>query len=206
MKKLILLTLLVFGYSSIGQTVKFGTKSGVNFSNINSDDTGDLETQTSFHLGLVTEIPLGANFALQPEFFYSSQGAKYEETGTLEGGEYSSYRYKLKLDYLNLPLLAKYSITPGLSLQAGPQIGYLIKAEVERVLTIGRDTDANKNDVKDHFKNIDFALSGGLQYELEMGVFFNARYNAGIYNIEDAENDDDYMYNNVFQLSVGYMF
>lgn len=125
----------MIGYFSKAQTVEFGAKAGVNFSRINGDNTGDLERKTNFHLGLVTEIPLGVKFALQPEILYSSQGAKVDYTENVDGFTYS-YKFKLNLDYINVPLLAEYSITQGLSLQAGPQIGYLIKADVERIHTI----------------------------------------------------------------------
>lgn len=69
------------------------------------------------------------------------------------------------------------------------------------------ETESSTGDVKDYYKNFDFALAAGLEYKLDMGVFFNAHYNAGLSNILDSEsNDNDSIQNDVFQFSVGYMF
>jgi hypothetical protein len=40
-----------------------------------------------------------------------------------------------------------------------------------------------------------------------MGLFFGARYNFGLSNVNDADDSDDYkIHNNVLQVSVGYSF
>src|SRR5690606_10497575 len=101
--------------------------------------------------------------------------------------------------YISLPVLAKYTIFEGFSVEAGPQIGFLISAKLE------------DEDVKDGYKSVDFGLTGGAEYELPMGVFFQARYYAGLSSVvEEVEIFDgtysvDY-FNNMFQLSVGYRF
>ena len=205
MKKLVLVVFLLVGYAN-AQTVKFGAKAGVNFASIGGDETDGIDGKTGFHLGLVAEIPLSGGFAFQPEVLYSAQGAKYEESETLMGVTYS-YKEELKLDYINVPLLVKYSIIPGLSVHAGPQVGFSINSEYVSEYNMDGDTGSETIDLKDETNAVDLAIAAGLGYKLPMGVFFNARYNAGLSDIFDNEEGDDFsQQNNVFQLSVGYMF
>lgn len=206
MKKLVFVVALFSFAIAQAQDVNFGAKAGVNFASLGGDDTEGLDGKTGFHLGLVAEFPLAENFAFQPELLYSSQGAKGEESESYMGYTYSA-KATLKLDYINLPLLAKYTVTPGFSIHAGPQLGFLINSEADYEVTMDGQTESETEDLKDDTKGFDFALAAGVGYQLEMGVFFNARYNVGLSNIWDVEGEDDYsQQNNVFQLSVGYMF
>lgn len=206
MKKILLIIFLIFGYSH-AQTVEFGAKAGVNFASLGGDDTDGLDGKTGFHLGLVAEIPLTESFAFQPEILYSSQGAKSKVSDTYMDVNFST-KADLTLDYINIPLLAKYTITPGLSLHAGPQVGFLVNAKDEYEYVINGEKESGTQDMKNEIKNLDFAIAAGLGYKLEMGIFFNARYNAGLSNIidDDGSSEDYNIHNNVFQLSVGYMF
>lgn len=183
------------------QETHFGLKAGVNLASIGGDDTEDVDGRTGFHVGAVAEFMLNEQFGIQPELLYSMQGAETEDS---ESG--FDYRYELKLDYISLPILAKYKFTPGFSVHLGPQVSYLLSAEAEYEESFGGQTISGTEDMKDFTNDIDFGVAGGLGYQLDMGVFFNARYYLGLSNINE-EGDSDYsQQNNVFQLSVGYMF
>ena len=96
-----------------------------------------------------------------------------------------------KLDYINIPLMAKLYLTDGLSIEAGPQIGFLISAkdEFDDVTTTNvsgdstTETDSGTDDIKDIVNGIDFGANLGLGYRLENGLLFGARYNLGLSNI-----------------------
>ena len=203
MKRIFLFAFVaLFTCAISAQQVNFGAKAGVNFASIGGDDTEDVEGKTGFHLGLVSEILFSEKFAFQPEVLYSSQGAE---------GEYSedglNVKAKLNLDYINIPLLAKYYVTPGLNLHAGPQLGFVVKAEEEYEASFGGESESETMDIKDEVKGMDFGLAVGLGYKLNMGLFFDARYNLGLTNIWDYEDEEDFSQkNNVIQLSVGFMF
>lgn len=203
MRNLILASalMLCMCFAVNAQDISFGAKAGVNFASIGGDDTEDVDSRTGFHVGVLAEFMLTEQFGIQPELLYSMQGAK---------GEYSEsgirLKEELKLDYLNLPILAKYKVTPGFSLHLGPQVGFLLSAEDEIEFSMDGETVTETEDIKDFVSSVDFGLTGGLGYELDMGVFFNARYYLGLSNINE-EGDSDYsQQNNVIQLSVGYMF
>lgn len=178
MKKLVLIAVItVLGLANVySQKINFGAKAGLNFASITGDNTDDLDPITDFHFGLQAEIPLSEKFSFQPELLYSSQGSE------------------VNLNYLNFPLMGKYYLTKGFSLEIGPQIGFLLSAKND-------DTD-----VKDSFKTLDFGVNFGVGYKLDNGLNFGARYNLGLSDINDINGFSDKNRNGVFQLSVGYFF
>jgi hypothetical protein len=170
---------------------KMGAKGGLNFSTL-VGDAEDAEMLTSFHLGLVAEIPISENFYFGPEVLYSMQGASFSDNEFDIDAEF-------KLDYIQIPLMVRYYVSEGFSLEAGPQIGFLTSSEVETE-DIGVNTE-------DYFSSFDYGLNFGLGYKLPGGIFFQGRYNLGLANVLDSEEfGDDKSQNSVIQLSVGYMF
>ncbi|MGS2740551.1 porin family protein [Sinomicrobium sp. M5D2P17] len=176
MKKIILVIMAVIGVSIYGnaQSLHFGAKGGVNFASLSGDDADGFDGRTGFHIGLLAELGLTDKFSIQPEVLYSAQGAKLSDTD-------------LNLDYVNVPILAKYYLTDGFSIQAGPQFGINVKDDWE-----GFDTDV---------KSLDITGAVGVEYKI--GSFFaQGRYNFGLSDVADDGN----IKNSVFQLSVGYLF
>ena len=186
MRNLILASalMLCMCFATNAQEISFGAKAGVNFASLNGDDLEDLDSRTNFHLGAVVEFSLSEQFSIQPEVMYSGQGAKIKE-----GGEEAT----LQFDYINIPILAKYYVTEGLSLELGPQIGLNINSKLE--------FDGDTEEIEDT-ESLDLAGAFGLGYKLDQGLFFQARYNLGF---TDISKDED-VKNGVFQLSVGYSF
>ncbi len=125
MKKLFLFTALALLSLTISiAQVNFGAKAGVNFSDITGDDVDSFTGRTAFHVGVVAEIMISDMFSVQPELLYSAQGSDWEED--FEGDTFSG---EGPIDYLNIPIMAKYYVVEGLSLEAGPQIGILLSAK-----------------------------------------------------------------------------
>jgi hypothetical protein len=211
MKKTILLVALAFGmFSANAQDISFGAKAGINLASVSGDDTDDLDGRTGFHVGAVAEFSLSEKFSLQPELLYSTQGAKFEETA-FEQGVTARGEATVKLDYILLPVMAKYYIAEGLSIEAGPQLGVLVSAETELELSGSADGQTvsitEENDISDEISSIDLGVNFGLGYKLDNGLNFGARYNLGLSNINDFEGSDDFKnQNSVIQFSVGYSF
>ena len=214
MKKIILITVLAVFCSMAnaqdepikGSDIMFGLKAGMNFSMISGDDTDDFDGKFGIHAGIVAEFPLSEKFSIQPELMYSAQGDKgsFVEEGLKMDAE-------LKLDYLVLPVMAKYYVGDGFSLEAGPQIGFTVNSE----LSVKAEGMSVTVDLKDLVKDIDFGFGFGLGYKLENGLNFSGRYNVGITNFFESEgsllgetiySDGSTNQNNVFQLSIGYFF
>jgi len=200
MKKLVLAAIAVFaiGNSAFAQQeVKFGPKAGVNFSNISGLDNAEMKT--GFHVGAVAEIKFNEKFSIQPEVLYSAQGAKFT---------YNNSEVKWNNDYINIPIMFKYYLVDGFSVEAGPQVGFLTKAEQEG--TFGGYTGTS--DVKDNYKSVDFGVNFGLAYDLSSGLFVNARYNLGLSKIGEDYKIGNITFeaadhkNSVVQVGLGYKF
>ncbi|WP_310991700.1 porin family protein [Aequorivita marina] len=220
MKKLLLFAVgFTFAISTAqSQEVRIGAKAGVNFASIGGDDTGDYDMLTGFHLGAVVEIPINEKFAVQPEIMYSSQGASEDYNDIPYGGFGTKYESTLTLNYINVPIMAKYYLIDGLSIEAGPQFGVLVSAKAKgEAIELGGPGEGEavsfENDAKEFYKTLDVGFGIGAGYRLNNGVFFSARYILGLTDIsEDIEYigssqvDSFSQKNNVIQLSAGYSF
>lgn len=96
--------------NSEDKTISFGVKGGVNFSTAvsNEDDFDSPKSRTSFHVGGVVEMPITDMFSIQAEAVYSGQGYELRFAGP--DGDTA----EVQLDYINVPILAKFYLTLGL--------------------------------------------------------------------------------------------
>jgi len=174
--------------SAFAQHNNFGIKGGLNAYSIYNDNNASADTKIGFHLGLISHIHLGNQFALQPELIFSTQGAQFTDDGTPT---------KLNLNYVNVPILFQYMFDNGFRLMAGPQLGFLAsaKSEVNNVNT----------DVKDNFKKVELAFGIGMSYvHPSTGFGVDGRYNFGLNNINDGGSVNSY--NRGLQVGVFYLF
>ncbi|HFS68113.1 MAG TPA: PorT family protein [Flavobacteriia bacterium] len=165
----------------------FGVKAGANFANFTGSAIGDTSMKIGAYLGGFVDFEVSDEFSVQPELVFSMQGAQ----------DSNDSAFKMNLNYLNLPVMAKYEVAEGFSLVAGPQIGFLLSAKIS-------DGD-NSTDIKDNLKGIDFGLGFGAEYELESGLQFSARYNLGLSSLDDTGSNQD-VKNGVIQVGLGYSF
>jgi len=191
MKRIILyaIAFMTFGFANAqGTGSRFGIKGGLNFPN-SSGDFHENETLIGYQVGIFSEIKTDEKFGIQPEILYSTHGVKnkFVKDGI-------AYDNDVKLSYLNLPILAKYFITQGLNVQAGPQIGFLMHAE------------ENNLNITDHVKTIDFGLNFGIGYNFLQDCSVDLRYNLGLLNALNFHvGDVNYtIKNNMFSLALGY--
>lgn len=193
-KVLLLAAFALFAFTSLhAQEVRLGVKGGLNIASLGGDSysglgVGSLSSRTSFHIGGFAEIPLVGDFALQPEILYSSEGSDWGGIFTI-GGD-------LKLDYVRVPVLAKYNMpfVEGLSAELGPVFGVLVNAK------------SGSLDVKDAYKSFDAQLGIGATYRFSFGLSAGLRYNKGLLNINDDSDVDWKNQSNVFQIFAGYSF
>ena len=209
MKKLFIITLSLVAFTLQAQDVTFGAKAGLNFASLDITDS-NIDGRTSFHLGITAEFEMSDTFSIQSELLYSAQGATEDDGETIGTTVYND-DYKFKLNYLQIPVMAKFYVSEGLSLEVGPQIGFLLSADVENdYSTIDNgtvlDSGSIEIDYKDFMKSVDFGLNFGLGYKLDSGLNFGLRYNLGLNDVYDVDGSNTEIKNRVLQLSVGYNF
>ena len=185
------LILSLFIFTSCGCHY-YGIKSGLNVTTIDGDDTVDFQPKLGFNAGGYYEICIDDFVSVIPEVQYSQQGAKYSESTGTDG--------TLNLDYIYLPVTAKYKLTNALAVEAGPQVGLLLSAKDNFKSSI----DSGLIDIKDDLNAIDFGVNFGLHYDFQNGWLLGARYGLGLSNINDTS--DVIHKNRVLQFSVAFKF
>jgi opacity protein-like surface antigen len=206
MKKIILsAALAATSYFSNGQAgidgISYGIKGGLNMANVKGKDVEGTSSLLGFHGGVQANIPLNAGFSLQPEFFYSAEGAKMKVEMQGDGDAIIEGTAKTNLSYVNLPVLLKYQHASGAFAITGPQIGYLLSAKVKM--------DGESENVKDGFKKINFGWTVGVGYMIPAtSIGVDVRYNFGLSKLTKAEDGQEAgkAYTRVFQAGVFYKF
>ena len=196
MKKFILLTatFLFFSvsHSQEKKEIYFGIKAGLNLCTITNSDQDGVSSGTlvGFHIGVLGEFMFGDKLAFQPELLYSTQSVKLDFDG--DKGD-------LKMDYVTIPVMAKYYLVESFSVEFGPQIGFL---------TAAKATSAGESvDVKDSMKTTDFGLSFGVGYTITENINAGLRYNFGLTQIQkDLVAGESASKNSVFQIALIYKF
>lgn len=204
----LLIALTIFGLTQ-ANAQNFGFKGGYNYSSFNGDVAKDntLKGLSGFYVGALLELPLGDVLSIQPEVIYSRQGAAWEQKDIL--GE---FKKDLKLDYLNIPVMAKVNLGP-LFLQGGVQFGFLVgKPETSSTVNGLRVTEQVD---KDAYASFDFGVGAGLGVNLSQHFFVEARYTHSLTNALDPNNnslknahisDDNNFKNAVLSLGLGVKF
>ena len=95
---------------------------------------------------------------------------------------------------MTIPIIAKYYIAEGFSLEAGPQISFLIKDEI-----LSKTSDARLNP---NSENFDIAMNLGFGYQLNKRFSVQTRYSIGTMDVDKEAR----LKNGVLQMTVGYRF
>ncbi|MFZ9386244.1 MAG: porin family protein [Chitinophagaceae bacterium] len=198
MKKILFLAAFALTCHFALAQVSFGLKGGVNFATLGGKDADEVsgkKSNTGFYFGGTVNVPLGENFAFQPELLYSAkQGFEYRET-ILN----TTYEFNLNLGYLNLPLMLQYR-NSGFIAEVGPQIGFLLTAKAKE----SDGSTSSEEDVKENFKGTDVGINLGLGYQFSNGFGLQGRYTFGMSNI--ADEPDTEIKNRVFSVGVFFNF
>ena len=185
----LLLTLAIISFASLDSNAQtyFGVKVGGNLAFINGD-IGLKGIKPAAHGGFVAEIAISDLFSVQPELLYSIQGSQDKDNAILKNNHH----------YLTLPIMIKYFINETISIDAGPQVSYLVYAKQSN----GWEEQIDNKELLNAF---DYSFDIGASYEMDNGMNINVRYVHGFANIFKTSSDVK-GYNSVIQLSMGYKF
>lgn len=181
--KVLLLAVFAFVAMNVkGQDLKFGAKAGLGISNMGGD--ADAKSKIGFHFGGFAQYGISENMLIQPEVLFSFEGAKSKSDDK-----------SINMTYLNIPIMVVYKIgaVQGLSIEAGPQLGFLLGAKYDG------------NDVKDSFKGTNFSLDLGAGYAINDNISAGIRYCIGLSDINDIGLGGSITESN-FMISLAYKF
>lgn len=205
MKKLTSLLVVIFMAAVVVQNanaqspVSFGLKGGVNISNFSGSDF-EYDAKTGLLVGATLEFSVPAlPFGIESGVYYTQKGAKVEDSG-VSG--------KVKLDYIEVPLTAKFQLGPPGPITPhfliGPYIGFNVNAEAEF-----DDGDFFGGvDLDDQTKNSEFGGVAAVGLDFSLGVTklnAQARYSYGFTSVFEDDADDGEK-NAVLSVALGITF
>ena len=195
--------LLTAGAAMAQKQFTFGPKIGVDYTHFwgkNAYHGGQLNYQA----GLFMEYRFTSSFSIAPEVVFAAQGGKYDVKDYNDGDGYFDAKFTDNINYINIPVMFKYYVTPALSIDLGPQLGINVysKYTVE-----SKDKNLNIKetiDQKDDTKAIDVGVGLGLTYNITNDVFVQGRYTLGLTEVFDKSWDTGK--NGNAQIAIGYRF
>lgn len=153
-----------FAQWSVG-SITVQPKIGINGANITDADNSD--SRIGLVLGGEFEYRVSPIFSLSAGALYSMQGCK----GTAEDEDGNTGDVSLKLDYINVPILA---------IKLGIQPGFNVRHKATATVS-GVNVTTNLPGIK----SVDFSIPIGVSYEFNRFVI-DGRYNLGVTKLIDG--------------------
>ncbi|WP_430467953.1 porin family protein [Winogradskyella ouciana] len=178
--RILFILLLLAVLNGNAQEHPMGIKIGGNISNLSGDGTDNLSSMVNFHAGFFMEIDAAKDFKIQPELLFSVYGFKLDSEGNTSN---------VRLNYIILPVMAKYFVSEKFSFDAGPQVGLLVTA---------KNGTGSLADVKSDFYDRDFGINAGATLVISEKVSASVRYYFGLTDVTAIDNKN---FNRAFQLA-----
>ncbi|OBW42356.1 hypothetical protein AB670_01238 [Chryseobacterium sp. MOF25P] len=219
MKKLLLVaSVVLMGVGVNAQEFRFGPKAGFAMSTMKIDEKQDdlgarkMSPKYTFYVGGMAEYKINDNFGLQAEVLYSPLGAKEKIDGVNAGVVFVGEQTKVELGTILVPVSAKYFFTENISVAAGANFGVILTAKQKTVvgsdfisIDVEGEDGSGEVDIKKDIKKLNIAPFVGVEYMLENGLFFDARYSLGVSNLSN-DGSGGKVTNSFAQIGVGFKF
>lgn len=233
MKQLIYLPvfgLLLFCFAAKAQNIAIGVRGGISIPNLSAGGSEQNPLNSGYSsrqgpdFGLFADFKIGDLFSIEALIQYSSQGGKkdgfqalttppdlaagiQEQGGTPPAYVYADYNSTAKLNYLMVPILAKFGWNLSKSspwrfyVDAGPFAGFLLNAHQvtsgnsliyadqgrTQPLTPQAQSFNGNTDIKDQLHNFNLGIEGNLGFAYKVGhgnIFVEGGGNYGFLNIQ----------------------
>lgn len=217
----LVLATTIFSLAAQAQKISIGPKAGVQLANVEApgfiEDASflpDFKHITTANFGVVSEIELHPNFAIQPELVYTTKGFQVDEDFDLElfnvplpVGATAISRFR----YLEIPLLAKAKVGNFYFL-AGPTFGYTVSGRLDtRAKFLVEfdlfDTKIDLDDVNYQRWEVGGMAGAGVAFPVFDGgqIFLDARYSHGFTQPYDIPLVREKVQHRNFGVNVGFM-
>ena len=209
------LLVLLFGDKVASENFFFSLKFGANFADVTGID--DTKMKLGWNFGLLANIKLSDRFSLVPEFAPLSQkGAKnipYLPSGdpALDNLVAPPDDARMNLNYIDVPVIARYHVSERVALSTGPQFGFLTSSSNDYSKSLNDDDQLKYSQASQVSWNwFDVGWAFELMYSLGdarggKGINVHARYTLGLLDII-KDNPSSSVRNSVFQFFVSFPF
>lgn len=181
---------------------------GINRANIFGDDvSAHADVRTAYAIGLYSTIPVNDLLSIRPEVFYSMKGTTSKSTDDYNGYT-ETYESTIKLNYVEVPVLAVINLASLLEIFGGGYVAYYLNGEAESkwsteyngVKDSGSDTHKLTSD---DVTTWDYGVVAGAA--IRLGAFrVGARYSMGMATLDPDGKAD--VKNGMIQLLGGIIF
>ena len=187
MKKILLTAVVMlasvasYAQQAVG-TFTLQPKIGMNIADLTNEDKSD--ARIGLAVGAEFEYQVTDIVSVSFGALYSMQGCKADDA-------------TVKLDYINVPLLANVYVAKGFAVKLGLQPGFKVNYKYS---ADGVSVDGDK---LMKANGVDLSIPVGVSYEYQNFVL-DGRYNFGVTKVFDVDGAKDK--NSVFQITLGYKF
>lgn len=187
LKKISLLIVIIL-FASHKSYSQIEVRGGIGTSSITKADR-----KFSFHVGTMYQIDLSDRFAIEPGLLFS-----------MEGSGFSDIYHKCNINYLEVPVFAKYTITENAlkntSFKLGPYISHAVYGSIDD----GTENNISGKDFFKLFNGTDFGLQAEISYKLgRVNMYIN--YKNGLTKLDDKSYQDKRRISNL-RFGLGYTF
>lgn len=198
------------GGMSLAKVAGDDSKRTLDLADLDSALSGSLTMEPKMRMGFVAGIAfrldLPAGITIQPEVLYIQKGAVYDEPIHSGSGATGSVKQTMKLDYIEIPLMLRYSLPVPIIkpyLEAGLSYGILSSAKIKTELSVsgapGTPSPVPEKNIKDDMNKRDLSIQIGTGLSIII-IELNARYIIGL-----SKNEGDLKkYNRTFIITAGF--
>lgn len=200
-----------FSTEKVDGGVQFGIRAGLSLGNIsisNEDDSesSSFDNRTSWHVGVIADIPFMESLYLQTGLLLQNKGAKNE----YKDGD-DTYKETMSPLYLEIPVLASYrynfSDAAQMQINVGPYFAYGISGKFKEEYEGEEHKEDLFGDEEGAYglKRFDCGLQFGVGVTLSQHYYLGFAYQLGMTNIAHKSADSK-LKNKNLMISLGYTF
>lgn len=208
LKNIIVSCLAIFlfspGFTFAQPYVEVGAKGGLNVSNIRNLRVSGTINRNAPAAGIFASTFLSERFAIQSELLYMGKGDRIE----LPSGEREDQVVTIKLNYLELPVLAKLQgsmlADAEVGLYAGPAFAWKLNESLD-----DPTSDENSSEEQEMVKGTDTGLAVGAEFGIRLGrakLLFDIRLTPGLREIAQGPQLPSEASNQTISIMTGFTF
>lgn len=212
-----IIALFLFSAHTLVAQVGLGFRAGTQLSGVSFPDAIEdlgFNNYTSFSFAAVSNIKVNEQFSIQPELGFARKGFQFEQGIDIENIPVGA-TVRAKVNYIELPVLAKYEFSGGKVrpyLMAGPSINYAIngrlRTSVNAIINIPlTNTPIDLDDLSYERLEVGAIVGGGISIPTRNGAFgIDIRYQRGLTGINKIPIIRTNAHNRALGVNVGYIF